>query len=212
MQRAEFKDGPSLLGWIGAAMMGLVAFVASIVVGGFDLRTAGLIAGVIFLVAGLIIGLPRKPLPGPGEVTIKTPIIGAQGSAVKTAAIVTLAPANVQPAALVEVAAPAVAFGAMPAETVRTEPLRLQSARGGKADDLKEIEGIGPAMERLCHGLGFYHFDQVAGWSDADVAWVDDNLAGFRGRVVRDKWVAQAKLIMAEGLDAFRIRAKTNDY
>jgi NADH-quinone oxidoreductase subunit E len=41
---------------------------------------------------------------------------------------------------------------------------------------------------------------------------MDANLKGFRGRVTRDRWVAQAKLIVAEGLDAFRIRAKTNDY
>ncbi|MGL5009904.1 MAG: NADH-quinone oxidoreductase subunit E, partial [Paracoccaceae bacterium] len=81
-----------------------------------------------------------------------------------------------------------------------------------KADDLKEIEGIGPAMEKLVNELGFYHFDQISSWSDADVAWVDANMKNFKGRIVRDKWVAQAKLIVAEGLDAFRIRAKTNDY
>lgn len=223
MRRAEFKDGPSLLGWVGAAMMALVAFVAAVVVGGFDLTPAGLIAGVIFVVVGLILGLPRAALPGPGEVTIKTPVIGAQTSAAqtsaaKTAAIVVSAPSVAepaliaQPAAMVAAAAPASAFVAMVPEAAPTEPLRLASARGGVADNLKEIEGIGPAMEKLCNGLGFYHFDQVANWTEADVAWVDENMAGFRGRIARDKWVVQAKLIVAEGLDAFRIRAKTNDY
>ena len=41
---------------------------------------------------------------------------------------------------------------------------------------------------------------------------MDGNLKGFRGRVSRDKWVVQAKLIGEIGLDAFLIRAKTNDY
>lgn len=91
-------------------------------------------------------------------------------------------------------------------------PERLTAPRGGKADDLKEIEGIGPALEKLCHSLGFYHFDQIASWSEADIAWVDANMKNFKGRIVRDKWVAQAKLIVSEGLDAFRVRAKTNDY
>lgn len=91
-------------------------------------------------------------------------------------------------------------------------PLRLSAPRGGKADDLKEIEGIGPAMEKLANELGFYHFDQIANWSEADVAWVDANLKGFKGRVTRDKWVAQAKIIVGEGLEVFRQRAKTNDY
>lgn len=91
-------------------------------------------------------------------------------------------------------------------------PLRLKAPRKGKADDLKEIEGIGPAMEKLVNELGFYHFDQIAGWTDADVALVDAEMKTFKGRITRDKWVAQAKIIVTEGLEAFRERAKTNNY
>ncbi|MGL4236020.1 hypothetical protein [Tabrizicola sp.] len=91
-------------------------------------------------------------------------------------------------------------------------PERLSGPRKGKADDLKEIEGIGPAMEKLVNGMGFYHFDQIASWSDADVALVDAEMKSFKGRITRDKWVAQAKIIVTEGLEAFRIRAKTNNY
>lgn len=91
-------------------------------------------------------------------------------------------------------------------------PLRLTAPREGKADDLKEIEGVGPAMEMLVNSLGFYHFDQIAGWSDADVAAVDGEMQGFKGRIARDRWVAQARIIVTEGLEAFRERAKTNNY
>jgi NADH-quinone oxidoreductase subunit E len=91
-------------------------------------------------------------------------------------------------------------------------PERLKAARKGKADDLKEIEGIGPAMEKLVNSLGFYHFDQIASWSDADVALVDAEMNTFKGRITRDRWVAQAKIIVTEGLEAFRERAKTNNY
>ncbi len=93
-----------------------------------------------------------------------------------------------------------------------TAPEQLKEARGGVADDLKEIEGIGPAMEKLLNSLGFFHFDQIASWTDAEIAWVDQNMKSFKGRIIRDKWVAQAKLIVSEGLEAFRVRAKTNDY
>ena len=89
---------------------------------------------------------------------------------------------------------------------------RLTAPRGGVADDLKEIEGIGPAIEKLVNGLGFYHFDQIAAWTDEDVAKVDAELRTFKGRITRDKWVAQARIIVTEGLLAFRDRAKTNDY
>ena len=93
-----------------------------------------------------------------------------------------------------------------------TQPAGLAEPRGGAADNLKEIEGIGPALEKLCHSMGIFHFDQIAQWGAAEIAWMDSNLKGFKGRVTRDKWVAQAKLIVTEGLEAFRIRAKTNDY
>ena len=35
--------------------------------------------------------------------------------------------------------------------------------------------------------------DQVAAWRASEVAWVDENLEGFKGRVSRDNWVDQAK-------------------
>jgi len=67
-------------------------------------------------------------------------------------------------------------------------------------------------LERLCNELGIYHFDQIAKWGANEIDWMDSNLKGFRGRVTRDKWVAQARLIGEEGIEAFLIRAKTNDY
>jgi predicted flap endonuclease-1-like 5' DNA nuclease len=90
--------------------------------------------------------------------------------------------------------------------------VRLKAPRKGRADDLQEIEGIGPALEKLVNSLGFYHFDQIAAWTEADIATVDAEMKTFKGRITRDKWVEQAKIIVAEGLEAFRERARTNDY
>ena len=90
--------------------------------------------------------------------------------------------------------------------------VRLKAPRKGKADDLKEIEGIGPALEKLVNGMGFYHFDQIAAWTEADVALVDGEMKTFKGRITRDKWVEQARIIVTDGLEAFRERARTNEY
>ncbi|HRK43470.1 MAG TPA: NAD(P)H-dependent oxidoreductase subunit E, partial [Gemmobacter sp.] len=98
------------------------------------------------------------------------------------------------------------------AEVAGTKPLALAAARDGQADKLQAIEGIGPVLEKLCHELGIFHFDQIAAWGPAEIAWMDSNLKGFRGRVTRDKWVSQAKIIVTEGMEAFLVRAKTNDY
>ena len=86
-----------------------------------------------------------------------------------------------------------------PAARAEARPISLTAAREGRADDLKLILGIGPKLEVLCHRLGFFHFDQIAGWTESEVAWVDDNLEGFKGRVTRDKWVMQAKILAAGG-------------
>ncbi|WP_417523818.1 NADH-quinone oxidoreductase subunit E [Marinovum sp.] len=84
------------------------------------------------------------------------------------------------------------------AVNVGQRPQALDGPRDGKPDDLKKIKGIGPKLEKMCHRLGFYHFDQIAGWSEEEVAWVDHNLEGFKGRVTRDDWMSQAK-VLAEG-------------
>jgi len=76
-----------------------------------------------------------------------------------------------------------------------TKPEGLSAPRGGVADDLKEINGVGPAMEKLLHRLGYYHFDQIAAWTPSEIAWVDDNLEGFKGRATRDNWISQAELL-----------------
>jgi NADH-quinone oxidoreductase subunit E len=94
------------------------------------------------------------------------------------------------------------------AEAPAQKPAGLTAARGGKADNLKEIKGIGPKLEILCNSLGFYHFDQIANWTDAEIAWVDDNLEGFKGRVTRDNWVAQAKILAAGGETEFSKRVE----
>ena len=96
-----------------------------------------------------------------------------------------------------------------PEET--TKPLTLDAPRDGQADDLKKIKGIGPKLEKLCNSLGFYHFDQIAAWSEAEVAWVDQNLEGFKGRVARDEWVSQAKVLSEGGETEFSSRAKDGD-
>ncbi len=79
-------------------------------------------------------------------------------------------------------------------------PKGLAAARGGKADDLQRISGIGPKNEGILHNLGFFHFDQIAEWTEAQVAWVDDHLR-FGGRIKREEWIKQAGLL-ASGKEA----------
>ena len=116
---------------------------------------------------------------------------GGQASEVQAPAEPT---AKEEPAKKQEEPAPA-ASSASPGR----KPEGLGEARGGTPDDLKKIKGVGPKLEKLLHSLGFFHFDQVAAWTEEEIAWVDDNLEGFKGRVTRDEWVEQAKALAEAG-------------
>ncbi|MEX3315789.1 NADH-quinone oxidoreductase subunit E [Sulfitobacter sp. PS-8MA] len=78
------------------------------------------------------------------------------------------------------------------------KPEQLDGPRENGADDLKKIKGVGPKLEQMLNNMGFYHFDQIANWGPEEVAWVDQNLEGFKGRVSRDNWVAQAGSLAKE--------------
>lgn len=109
-----------------------------------------------------------------------------------------------RPAARVEAPAAKTAPVAEPVKTTELpeapakpkRPRGLKVPRKAGADDLKIIKGIGPKLEVLLHSLGFFHFDQIAAWTQAELAWVDDNLDGFKGRAVREDWVGQARALI----------------
>ncbi len=92
-----------------------------------------------------------------------------------------------------------------------TRPEALSAPKDGKADNLKEIKGVGPKLETMLNEMGFYHFDQIANWGADEVAWVDANLKGFKGRVSRDNWVEQAKILAEGGETEFSKRARGGD-
>lgn len=66
------------------------------------------------------------------------------------------------------------------------------AAAVGEPDDLRRIKGLGPKMATLLASLGITRFDQIAAWSEADIAEVNRFLGTFQGRIVRDNWVEQA--------------------
>ena len=73
-------------------------------------------------------------------------------------------------------------------------PKGISAARGGKADKLQRISGVGPKNEKVLHNLGFFHFDQIAAWTAEEIAWVDDHLK-FNGRIKREEWTKQCRLL-----------------
>ncbi len=65
-----------------------------------------------------------------------------------------------------------------------------KAAAGG--DDLKQLSGVGPALEKKLHAAGVTTFAQIADWTADDVAAMDEKLS-FKGRIEREGWIEQAK-------------------
>lgn len=89
-------------------------------------------------------------------------------------------------------------------------PTGLVTARDDTPDDLKLVKGIGRQNEGRLHGLGIWHFEQIAGWTPENVEWVGGYLA-FPGRIEREDWVGQAKLLAAGTETEFARRAKAGE-
>lgn len=86
-------------------------------------------------------------------------------------------------------------------------PAGLVAAKDDRPDDLKLIKGVGRQNEARLHGLGIWHFEQIAAWTPRNVEWVGSYLA-FPGRIEREDWVSQAKTLATGGETDFAMRAK----
>lgn len=82
--------------------------------------------------------------------------------------------------------APKAAAPKAPAPKAEAAP----AAAGG--DDLKQLSGVGPALEKKLHAAGVTTFAQIAAWTPEDVADMDQKLS-FKGRIEREGWIAQAQ-------------------
>lgn len=87
------------------------------------------------------------------------------------------------------------------------KPRTMKAPRKAGADDLKLLKGVGPKLEQTLNELGFYHFDQVSKWGADEIAWVDARLK-FKGRIERDGWIDQAKILADGGDTEFSKRGK----
>ena len=82
-----------------------------------------------------------------------------------------------------------------PAEKPAAKAKAAPAAAG--ADDLKQLSGVGPALEKKLHESGVTTFAQIAAWTDADVEEFGEKLS-FKGRIEREGWIEQAKELAAK--------------
>jgi predicted flap endonuclease-1-like 5' DNA nuclease len=79
-----------------------------------------------------------------------------------------------------------------------SRPQGIAAPAEGEVDDLKLINGIGPKTEKACNALGIYWFRQIADWTPEEAIWVSHHIA-YPGRIEREHWIAQARLVASGG-------------
>ena len=104
-----------------------------------------------------------------------------------------------------EEAGPVIAPSPAPAPA----PAAAAAAVGG-ADDLTRIKGLGPKLAALLGEFGITSFAQIAAWSPKEIERIDAKLGRFSGRIVRDQWVEQAKLLAAGDEPGFAAKFGNN--
>lgn len=104
-------------------------------------------------------------------------------------------------------------FGASPVEVAPKMPaaapipaaVPVAAPISADPDDLKQIKGIGRQNEARLNAIDVTQFAQIAKWSAAEQADIGERLA-FPGRIEREEWVKQAKVLAAGGTTQFSKR------
>jgi NADH-quinone oxidoreductase subunit E len=91
-----------------------------------------------------------------------------------------------------EIAPESVSVGVVARKLSKGGPAWRDAARDAGPDALTRIKGVGPKLQERLFAMGIFHLDQIADWTGAETAWIDDNIVGFKGLASRDNWVEQA--------------------
>jgi len=209
-----------------SALFGILAAVVAGWAFTFSILGAILIGLLVALIVAIILWLgwtepqatatatmPAVSTNSSATTAVGTDAVASKSSAASAApaAVATMPTSTPTARAANEVAAPAKPAAAKAPKAPKAAPAKpavLAKARAGGADDLKMIKGVGPVLEKALNASGVFHFDQVAVWKKADAVWFDENVKGANGRVVRDEWVKQAKILAKGGTTEFASKVK----
>ena len=89
--------------------------------------------------------------------------------------------------------------------SVRSEAYTSKNQPTGTPDDLKRVRGVGVLIEKKLISMGVTSYQQIANWSASDIYRVSQVL-DFRGRIERENWVEQARILSAGGQTEFSRR------
>jgi predicted flap endonuclease-1-like 5' DNA nuclease len=103
------------------------------------------------------------------------------------------------PAETIELMFPSVASGDAKKKSAKSERASETKAIAQapiRQDDLKQISGVGPGLEKKLQDAGITSYAQIAALTDAEIQDLEANVVKFAGRIKRDDWIGQAQQLM----------------
>jgi len=82
--------------------------------------------------------------------------------------------------------------------------------RSGLPQDLKRIRGIGVLIEKRLNAMQITTYEQIANWTAQDIERVS-RMLDFKGRIERENWVEQARILASGGATEFSRRVDRGD-
>ncbi|MGI9232794.1 MAG: hypothetical protein ACR2RD_04110, partial [Woeseiaceae bacterium] len=82
---------------------------------------------------------------------------------------------------------------------LQAEELANDTDERSLRDDLKQIKGVGPAIEKTLNDMGIFRFQQIADMTEYDIDRVAEQLRGFHSRIYRENWIGQARELKERG-------------
>lgn len=215
MDQSDQKSECARKWWKMSAIGGAVLAALLWLFGGWGFFPALIIGIIVAVAAGAVLGRIKcddsaaqgsAPAAEPAQ-DMPTPTPAPATQTAAPAAAASVAPSEKSPPAQKAPAKKAAPKAAAKPVAADGKPEMLQAAREGGADNLKLLKGVGPKLEQTLNELGVFHFDQIASWRKKEIQWVDDRLK-FKGRIERDDWIKQAKVLAKGGETEFSKRSK----
>ena len=103
----------------------------------------------------------------------------------------------------VAAAAPLDASPAALAVDLQPEPVAPEAPAAQPTIEITQLKGLGPKLAATLAELGYTRFDQLAALTPSEAEHLDARLGAFQGRMARDRWIEQAKLLSAGDKDGY---------
>jgi predicted flap endonuclease-1-like 5' DNA nuclease len=95
--------------------------------------------------------------------------------------------------------------GAAQGSVVTSRIGAAKGVRGAPTEDLKRIRGIGVLIEKKLNQMGILAYEQIANWTAEEINRISQSL-DFKGRIERENWVEQARILASGGTTEFSRR------